>query len=199
MKCGGEQPICQRCAARNDECIYKLFVHQSCLPPSATYGSRCSDYHFLAIRPCPTLNGLKNASRSSNSKLKNFRAHRHLFLDLFMQAFHHQVTQMDRHNSCTMPLMKPASIVVSGVWRLTTKEASRITGLPVFSIFPATEMVMRFRTFHVWEALPRIPTANDETASLATHGIKEPWKTCQKSLYDTELISSWSRIACCDV
>ncbi|KAK2594319.1 hypothetical protein QQS21_007964 [Conoideocrella luteorostrata] len=24
VKCGGEQPICQRCAARNDECIYKL-------------------------------------------------------------------------------------------------------------------------------------------------------------------------------
>ncbi|KAG6025404.1 hypothetical protein E4U41_001530 [Claviceps citrina] len=24
VKCGGEQPICQRCAGRNDECIYKL-------------------------------------------------------------------------------------------------------------------------------------------------------------------------------
>ncbi|PHH80873.1 hypothetical protein CDD82_1453 [Ophiocordyceps australis] len=24
VKCGGEQPVCQRCAARNDECVYKL-------------------------------------------------------------------------------------------------------------------------------------------------------------------------------
>ncbi|KHN93974.1 Zn(2)-C6 fungal-type DNA-binding domain protein [Metarhizium album ARSEF 1941] len=24
VKCGGEQPICQRCAARNDDCVYKL-------------------------------------------------------------------------------------------------------------------------------------------------------------------------------
>ncbi|KAM5355282.1 hypothetical protein ACJ41O_001928 [Fusarium nematophilum] len=24
VKCGGEQPICNRCAARNDDCIYKL-------------------------------------------------------------------------------------------------------------------------------------------------------------------------------
>ncbi|EQK99446.1 Zn(2)-C6 fungal-type DNA-binding domain protein [Ophiocordyceps sinensis CO18] len=24
VKCGGEQPVCQRCAARNDQCIYKL-------------------------------------------------------------------------------------------------------------------------------------------------------------------------------
>ncbi|KAG5933606.1 hypothetical protein E4U53_000936 [Claviceps sorghi] len=26
VKCGGEQPICQRCVARKDECIYKLLV-----------------------------------------------------------------------------------------------------------------------------------------------------------------------------
>ncbi|PHH92546.1 hypothetical protein CDD83_6944 [Cordyceps sp. RAO-2017] len=24
VKCGGEQPVCQRCAARNDQCVYKL-------------------------------------------------------------------------------------------------------------------------------------------------------------------------------
>ncbi|KAH8128027.1 hypothetical protein FP744_10001046 [Trichoderma asperellum] len=36
VKCGGEQPMCQRCAARNDECVYKL-------NPTLSYTQRLED------------------------------------------------------------------------------------------------------------------------------------------------------------
>ncbi|KAK5992564.1 Nitrogen assimilation transcription factor nit-4-like protein [Cladobotryum mycophilum] len=36
VKCGGEQPMCQRCAARHDECVYKL-------NPTLSYTQRLED------------------------------------------------------------------------------------------------------------------------------------------------------------
>ncbi|KAH6608909.1 hypothetical protein Trco_002255 [Trichoderma cornu-damae] len=49
VKCGGEQPMCQRCAARNDECVYKLCdlgeLAPGCLDanPTLSYTQRLED------------------------------------------------------------------------------------------------------------------------------------------------------------
>lgn len=34
VKCGGEQPVCSRCLARNDACVYKLWDPLPSLTPS---------------------------------------------------------------------------------------------------------------------------------------------------------------------
>ncbi|RDA88325.1 hypothetical protein CP532_5545 [Ophiocordyceps camponoti-leonardi (nom. inval.)] len=57
VKCGGEQPVCQRCAARNDQCIYKL-------NPTLSYTQRLEErikeledqLAGLARSPAPTSN-----------------------------------------------------------------------------------------------------------------------------------------------
>lgn len=62
VKCGGEQPVCKRCATRNDECVYKLYGRRR------GREARIVDADpLLATRHYPTPSASRSASRSSRT------------------------------------------------------------------------------------------------------------------------------------
>ncbi|CAM1504757.1 Fc.00g023480.m01.CDS01 [Cosmosporella sp. VM-42] len=63
VKCGGEQPICNRCAARNDDCVYKL-------NPTLSYTQRLEERikeledQLAAVKSPPSVVGSSHSSPS---------------------------------------------------------------------------------------------------------------------------------------
>lgn len=100
VKCGGEQPVCQRCAARNDECIYKLYVP---IPSETAAGGTVSRRQLFACvsearltgsaicayagtRPCPTRSAWSSASKISRSSWPRSTNHLPRLPPLHIQA-----------------------------------------------------------------------------------------------------------------
>lgn len=46
VKCGGEQPVCSRCLARNDACVYKLWDPLPSSAPEATTSPHLTSPHL---------------------------------------------------------------------------------------------------------------------------------------------------------
>src|SRR4051794_1206990 len=60
VKCGGEQPVCKRCVARDDMCVYKLYG--LFIPNSPTPQLLTNDLQDPQL--CLTPNVLKTVSKS---------------------------------------------------------------------------------------------------------------------------------------